>query len=1109
MAGQSAGVGRLWVAVDANIGPAITKLDLLDKKVREVKNNINTMGGNANATASGLQKTAAAAGKVSTEANKAARGVAEVGLRAQSAAKPMKALEAAMFRSSQAFINLRYGNPLGFLAGASQAAGSLGTALKGIAPAAGGAAAGMAGLIAAIAAAPVVVGVALTGIGAAIAKSGVSAAADLEQLKISFEGMLGSAQAATEEVAFLQSLAQTSIVPTDQIMEANRQLMAFGITSQTMRQDLVKFMADYGSAVNLSTGQIQGLAYVIGQINAQGKAYTQDIKQLANASIGIDKLAKSLGMTTGEFQKMVASGNATADKLLPAIVKVGKSSEETAKKMNESAKGMISNIKDIANVKMSNAFGGLLASLKPILQWVKDFIKAFNFEYIAQAWEQVVGYFKQSMGDMGADAEGTAASISQTIAKAINLIGYVASITFAVMRALWNTFMLVVNGVWAAIQLVVGQVLDKLGGIIEVASYVPGPWQDAMKSATESIKTMANAAVEGANIAGGAFVNSAAAAGNAWAGLVMNFPKFKEVSFGKNIGYTPGGNGFKTSPTPGFEDTVGDTTGDSKKDPRLKKWQEWIKFMRELINDFKEALKELKGLTAQPFGEMSKIAEAFSFGDASSNYQGNIKSIIGMFDTVSAAITKYYRVFASPKAGGKAAAAKAAAERDSMLNRLKEDTQRLVDLARENERIAKELDTWQKTETDRLQSQMDALDAAYNGTFDARGYAIEGAISKAQSMLDKATQAYDDANAKLADLVSARDEFLNGIRDSARSFVNALELSAKTITEYTRLDNVGSFISTEKQKTASLKDQMAERLQTLKDWAANIKALQARGLSSTLLQDLVSQGPEATSQVMTDLVNGSQQSIDEINSIQTELASVTAGIQRNASQTWFDAGIAQQQAFVNQMQIAKDAANQALLDTQAAYQMKKAALDADLKAVADATDAHSLVLKAQLEANAKTAADISASIEKSLAKLTDPKNPKNTAILGKNAMDGFIKGLEEMEPLVVAAAERIANKVSSTISKALKINSPSKVMEQYGAWVGEGLAIGMESSLSRVEVASLNMSNATLPSLNGSGQSVPDVRVYIGDRELTDMIDVRVAAADGSSLNYVTSGRRY
>ena len=64
---------------------------------------------------------------------------------------------------------------------------------------------------------------------------------------------------------------------------------------------------------------------------------------------------------------------------------------------------------------------------------------------------------------------------------------------------------------------------------------------------------------------------------------------------------------------------------------------------------------------------------------------------------------------------------------------------------------------------------------------------------------------------------------------------------------------------------------------------------------------------------------------------------------------------------------------------------------------------------------------------------------------GIYAMQGFIDGMNSRSSTVMATASSIASAAANTISNALQIGSPSKLLYKYGAWAGEGLENGMES----------------------------------------------------------------
>ncbi|EPB3092472.1 tape measure protein [Enterococcus faecium] len=71
--------------------------------------------------------------------------------------------------------------------------------------------------------------------------------------------------------------------------------------------------------------------------------------------------------------------------------------------------------------------------------------------------------------------------------------------------------------------------------------------------------------------------------------------------------------------------------------------------------------------------------------------------------------------------------------------------------------------------------------------------------------------------------------------------------------------------------------------------------------------------------------------------------------------------------------------------------------------------------------------------------------PSQMSGVGQSAMSGLNAGLNAGSGAVMATANRIANQVTSTIRRALDINSPSRVMaNDVGQWIPKGIASGIE-----------------------------------------------------------------
>lgn len=72
---------------------------------------------------------------------------------------------------------------------------------------------------------------------------------------------------------------------------------------------------------------------------------------------------------------------------------------------------------------------------------------------------------------------------------------------------------------------------------------------------------------------------------------------------------------------------------------------------------------------------------------------------------------------------------------------------------------------------------------------------------------------------------------------------------------------------------------------------------------------------------------------------------------------------------------------------------------------------------------------------------------------GIEAQKGLIRGLEANREQLIAAAKRIAKTITDEIKKELGIRSPSRVFQQIGEFITEGLALGIERGAGRVNSA--------------------------------------------------------
>jgi phage-related protein len=87
--------------------------------------------------------------------------------------------------------------------------------------------------------------------------------------------------------------------------------------------------------------------------------------------------------------------------------------------------------------------------------------------------------------------------------------------------------------------------------------------------------------------------------------------------------------------------------------------------------------------------------------------------------------------------------------------------------------------------------------------------------------------------------------------------------------------------------------------------------------------------------------------------------------------------------------------------------------------------------------------------------------------VGKNIIQGLINGIGSMAGALLDKARSIADSITETITGALDIHSPSRVMRGIGGYIGQGLALGMNDAAKMVDGASLNLAAASIPDYSG------------------------------------------
>jgi len=133
--------------------------------------------------------------------------------------------------------------------------------------------------------------------------------------------------------------------------------------------------------------------------------------------------------------------------------------------------------------------------------------------------------------------------------------------------------------------------------------------------------------------------------------------------------------------------------------------------------------------------------------------------------------------------------------------------------------------------------------------------------------------------------------------------------------------------------------------------------------------------------------------------------------------------------------------------------------------------------------------------------------------MGERMGDGVIVGFKDKESDFKRAVRGYINAAYAELG----IKSPSRVFAEIGRYTAAGFNQGVEGELEPFAPSvSIGATKLYAPSLSmgdalsaGSVAPTANVRVYLGDKELTDLVDVQIDRRDEHAMDLVIAGRRF
>lgn len=310
--------------------------------------------------------------------------------------------------------------------------------------------------------------------------------AELEQTRVAFTSMLGSADQANTMIANLQKFAAETPFEMPGVRDAAQQLLAFGYDAN----EIIPTLTALGNAASgLGRGQdgFNHLAFVFGQIRTTGQLMGQDVMQLAQLGVPVkDILAKNLGLTKEELARIGELGIDANVAIKALIDGMNERFPEMMKKQSETFEGVLSNIKD--NIGQAFGLSGLplFEDAKNMLLEIKNITdtmlanaqggKSLFAGILPDDLIEKVSAFGETIKKIFKDAAPVADTFLWAMGKLVDVFLDVGNIALTALRPIIPVVTTIQRVVYGAIG-VIASILDTvLEVVLMVQTHVADSW---------------------------------------------------------------------------------------------------------------------------------------------------------------------------------------------------------------------------------------------------------------------------------------------------------------------------------------------------------------------------------------------------------------------------------------------------------------------------------------------------------------------------------------------------------------------------------------------------------------------------------------------------------
>ena len=244
-----------------------------------------------------------------------------------------------------------------------------------------------------------------------IAANALKASSDFEQAGVQFGVMLGDAKKAQRLVNEIQDMANITPFETQDLLDASKTLLNFGINVQDILPDL-RMLGDIAGG---DKQRMQSLTLAFSQMSSAGRLMGQDLLQMINAGFNplqviSEKTGKSMAVLKDEMSKGKISVEMVRQAFVDATSEGGKF-YGMMNKQSETLEGKISTLNDAYTIMTRTLSDMMIPSLKEGVEEITEVVNSTteaikSFQSWAAQNQIVVGGLKDAAVAIAALAVG-------------------------------------------------------------------------------------------------------------------------------------------------------------------------------------------------------------------------------------------------------------------------------------------------------------------------------------------------------------------------------------------------------------------------------------------------------------------------------------------------------------------------------------------------------------------------------------------------------------------------------------------------------------------------------------------------------------------------------